>query len=93
MVLALYLTAMLVIMLISMAHGETSSTLAITAIGAVVAAAVSMALRRYTLNNFVRALKPTLNGHRLNAVAQISGLATPHAPLTWFCPFATRSSF
>lgn len=44
MVLALYLTAMLVIMLISMAHGETSSTLAITAIGAVVAAAVSMAL-------------------------------------------------
>jgi positive regulator of sigma E activity len=48
MVLALYLTAMLVIMLISMAHGETSSTLAITAVGAVIAAAVSMALRRYT---------------------------------------------
>lgn len=48
MVLALYLTAMLVIMLISVANGETSSTLAITAVGAVVAAAVSMALRRYT---------------------------------------------
>jgi hypothetical protein len=48
MVLALYLTATLAIMLISMAYGETSSTLAITAVGAVVAAAVSMALRRYT---------------------------------------------
>jgi small-conductance mechanosensitive channel len=48
MVLALYLAAILVIMLISLARGETISTVAITAIGAVTAAAVSLALRRYT---------------------------------------------
>jgi hypothetical protein len=48
MVLAVYLTAILVIMLISMARGNTVTTLAITAIGAATAGAVSLSLRRYT---------------------------------------------
>lgn len=48
MVLALYLTAILVVMLISLARGGAISTLAVTALGAVAAAAVSLALRRYT---------------------------------------------
>lgn len=32
----------------------------------------------------------TLNGHRLSAVAQISGLATPPGPLTLVCPFLSQ---
>ena len=49
MLLALYLAAIFVVMLLSLATGsEQISTLPITAVGALVAAAVSLALRRYT---------------------------------------------
>lgn len=47
MVLAVYLTAILVIMLISVARGNIVSTLGITAIAASIAGALSLVLRRY----------------------------------------------